>query len=330
MPRQRCLPVLICLLAASWAAAEVTDVIDSFEAPFVNGPVGTQPPGWAYFGYGPPAWSTVETGFTSDGAQSYAWRLPIDSVKDRCGTPGVCEGFSALMQSGVNLDSLAKRTIDWTQPVTMSIDVYCADVSVNGKWKTGLSISSVPRDETNAFVEWGDNGIPNDQWHTVWILFGPDAQTASGTLHFYVDFQVASTDSGENTALFDNLRITYTPIPEPEDCDNDSDDDLDGLTDCDDIDDCTGDPACPCNLIVVFDSDYDGDVDQADFSLLQSCITGTGDPQGLFGSLPAICQCLDVTGPGDVPDDALDQQDLVAFELCASGPGIPADPACDD
>lgn len=137
------------------------------------------------------------------------------------------------------------------------------------------------------------------------------------------------TAPGDVQCYIDNVKLVYRAEPFPENCSNKHDDDGDALIDCED-DDCYHDAACPCNELLVFDVDEDGDVDQADFSLLQSCLTGTGDPGGAFRSLPEACRCLDITGPGNEPDNALDQQDLVAFELCASGPGIPANPACDD
>lgn len=72
-----------------------------------------------------------------------------------------------------------------------------------------------------------------------------------------------------------------------------------------------------------FDRDGDGDVDQADFAVLQLCYTGDADPGLLFD--PAACFCLDADNDLDV-----DQTDLLAFEACASGPGVAADQTCDD
>jgi hypothetical protein len=79
----------------------------------------------------------------------------------------------------------------------------------------------------------------------------------------------------------------------------------------------------------VFDVDADGDVDQADFAVFQSCYTGSGFSDGLS----LTCRCLDVgddnyDGWPDSDGD-IDSFDLAAFEACASGPGIAADPACD-
>ncbi len=76
---------------------------------------------------------------------------------------------------------------------------------------------------------------------------------------------------------------------------------------------CPHDPA--------FDYDDDGDVDQADFGVIQACITGQGG-----GLRPGVdCSCSDWDQDLDV-----DQTDLTKFEECASGPAITADTTCDD
>jgi len=71
------------------------------------------------------------------------------------------------------------------------------------------------------------------------------------------------------------------------------------------------------------DSDEDGDVDQEDFAVWQICVTQTGVAAGAPGD-PADCVCLDVNDNGQI-----NGADLAAFEVCASGPDVPADPCCD-
>jgi hypothetical protein len=65
------------------------------------------------------------------------------------------------------------------------------------------------------------------------------------------------------------------------------------------------------------DADHDGDVDQADYGLWQLCY--------LDQSGPAVggCSCFDRDG-----DHHITVFDYEAFEDCASGPGVPANPAC--
>lgn len=71
------------------------------------------------------------------------------------------------------------------------------------------------------------------------------------------------------------------------------------------------------------DLDRDSDVDQRDFALLQLCYTGSDGGVPLPPEAPD-CTCADLDKDGlDI-----DQSDLLVFEQCASGPGIPADPQC--
>lgn len=67
------------------------------------------------------------------------------------------------------------------------------------------------------------------------------------------------------------------------------------------------------------DTDKDGDVDMADFAVLQKCFDVGG---GLKSDDPR-CACLDAELDGDV-----DLDDAEHFAACAGGPGLPADPAC--
>ncbi|MDM8005455.1 MAG: hypothetical protein QUV05_04795 [Phycisphaerae bacterium] len=70
------------------------------------------------------------------------------------------------------------------------------------------------------------------------------------------------------------------------------------------------------------DADADGDVDQADFAVLQACFTGQA------GGIATGCECFDRDN-GGFGDGDIDSDDWSLFELCASGPGIPANAACD-
>ncbi|HRR83688.1 MAG TPA: hypothetical protein P5316_01645 [Phycisphaerae bacterium] len=84
----------------------------------------------------------------------------------------------------------------------------------------------------------------------------------------------------------------------------------------------------PCNEVFA-DADGDGDVDQADFAVFQLCYTGM---DGGVLTDPDYCQCFDRRNNDNSPgqDNDVDSFDLAAFEDCASGPGVPADPECDD
>jgi hypothetical protein len=70
-------------------------------------------------------------------------------------------------------------------------------------------------------------------------------------------------------------------------------------------------------------ADNDADVDQADFAVFQACYTGPGT-----FTLSAVCKCLDHDLNGSA-NNVIDADDWAAFERCASGSGIPAEPTCD-
>lgn len=74
----------------------------------------------------------------------------------------------------------------------------------------------------------------------------------------------------------------------------------------------------PCGAVFA-DADGDGDVDMTDFAAFQRCLTigAVGVAEG--------CGCFDRPFDGSIGAD-----DLTSFHNCASGAGVPADPACDD
>jgi hypothetical protein len=63
-----------------------------------------------------------------------------------------------------------------------------------------------------------------------------------------------------------------------------------------------------------FDLDDDGDVDQSDFGVYQTCLGKFTDPQ---------CSKIDLEGDGEIGEI-----EHVYFRLCETGPNIPADPIC--
>lgn len=69
------------------------------------------------------------------------------------------------------------------------------------------------------------------------------------------------------------------------------------------------------------DADRDHDVDQDDFGIWQQCFTGNrGTPQ--YPETIYSCHCFD----RDTVPDGVDFDDLVEFENCRTGPGVPFDP----
>ena len=201
----------------------------------------------------------------------------------------------------------------------------------------GVDHQPVPSSLSVVYRPDSERMIPNDgEWATYIIA---DLNGVPEKLYLGLGVRLDASSQGfpadmtqTVTVWVDNLRLVYWAVAVPEVCDNGIDDDLDGLTDCDDSD-CEEMPACTgCQHNPVFDVDDDGDVDHEDFGVLQTCITGTNDPGGVFDTLSEDCKCMDRTGQGGAPDNAVDQQDIAIFEACATGPDIP-DPnlaECDD
>jgi len=73
---------------------------------------------------------------------------------------------------------------------------------------------------------------------------------------------------------------------------------------------------------VFADATGDNDADLEDFGAFQLCYTGEDDLTGAFDQI--ACGHFDGDGDRDI-----DQADFLLFEACVSGPGIPADPTCD-
>lgn len=77
-----------------------------------------------------------------------------------------------------------------------------------------------------------------------------------------------------------------------------------------------------------WDQDDDDDVDMTDFAALQRCLTIGAPGEGVGDG----CQCYDVRSSGGQSggDGEIDAWDLAAFDECASGPAVTADPGCLD
>ncbi len=81
------------------------------------------------------------------------------------------------------------------------------------------------------------------------------------------------------------------------------------------------------------DTDGDGDVDGDDFGVIQRCITGSGPGNPPIPNDPVYCACFDRNGDQDIDQADVGTQGSPppgTFEACASGPTVPANPACDD
>lgn len=228
--------------------------------------------------------------------------------------------------------------------------------------RTGIALyageENIDTDGNGSYdTKWQSPNLADGQWHTLhaaaWAENGNVHQKTwldGGLVEEWIRKSKESTidpifgfndhlhpHQWTSEAYFDYFRVSglgaFAPdgtmiTPFPEVCNNGIDDDQDGLTDCADADCAAGpDPAC-CTGDPLFDLDGDGDVDQTDFGVFQSCYTDAGDPAGLFGSLPLACRCMEVFRPG--ADNDIDRDDYEAFEFCATAPGVAASAACDN
>ncbi len=69
----------------------------------------------------------------------------------------------------------------------------------------------------------------------------------------------------------------------------------------------------------------DGDVDEDDFDQFITCFTGPAIPDVVPPEDPVNCLCFDLNNDG-----IIDMLDFARYQLCYSGEGVEADPACDD
>lgn len=215
MPKLPFLCGLVALVMAAQAGA-VESMIDSFNDGYVSGPIGPMPANWTFFGYGPPAYSSQELGIVlppNDGSNS-SWRvnLPGSGLPNPVGT-------IAIYKAGVSLDTYALPgiPIDWNYPVYLKVDVYGADYSENygpaAKWKQTLDMQGYTR--TDGVIEWGwEGGVGNSQWATLTTTIDPGQGGKTGNLILFLDFDLTGiTFDAVNAAIWENLRIEYTPEP---------------------------------------------------------------------------------------------------------------------
>ena len=89
---------------------------------------------------------------------------------------------------------------------------------------------------------------------------------------------------------------------------------------------------CPYT-IPQYDMDWDGDVDQTDFGLLQFCFGCEADGNGILHNCPEIpgnpehvnCLYADLDS-----DNHVNANDIALFSYCYQGPAVPGDPLCGD
>lgn len=204
---------LLAIVCACQASA-TTVYVDTFNGTFSGGPIGQQPTGWSFFGFGPPAFSTQETGLVqppNDGANS-SFRIDVPGlVTWQAGTIAIYKSVK------VNDYAAPGETIDWTKPVYLRSDVYGVDLGTTTKWAVYLALTSY--DRSTQTIEWGDNGVPNAAWQTLTTTLNPNMSNGNttGTLYAVLDFDFQNKGfTGNDTIIFDNIRFDYTPVAVPE------------------------------------------------------------------------------------------------------------------
>lgn len=205
---------LLCALAMalSTQAGAVTSYIDTFNGSYSAGAIGPQPSGWSYFGFGAPAYSTQETGIVlapNDGTNS-AWRVDVPgSVTNE-------DPFIALYRN-INLNDFALpgQPIDFSKPITVTADVYGNDIASGTKFYSEMFLIGYNASSTGA--EFGDNGFPSGTWQQVsnTVAAGTANPTTSGTVYLALSVDNLTGFAGNNTLIWENLRMDYTPVPEP-------------------------------------------------------------------------------------------------------------------
>lgn len=210
MYRVTAICALLALVLACQAGA-ATAYVEDFNGSYVSGPVGPMPAGWNYFGFGPPSFDSQETGIVlppNTGSNS-AWRIDV---------PGsASSGTIAIYKTGFKLDDVALpgQPIDWTQPVALVADVFGNDLGTGTKFSCNVTLQGY--NTSIQVLEWGDNGATNGTWQTATTaMLGGNTGDVSGTLVLFLDFDFSGkTFQGNSTLIWENLRLEYTPVPEP-------------------------------------------------------------------------------------------------------------------
>ncbi len=158
------------------------------------------------------------------------WKVNPECI-DKGGTNESCYAGSIIVQRPGKVDDLASLPIDWTQPVTLSVDVGGIDLGTDdgrgGKWETAISYPGYqPQDASQSAIEWGHDsatgntnyGTPDD-YDTITLTLAPGQGAPAGptTLILAVNFDYTDLDLVNNRrnkiceAFFENVRISYLP-----------------------------------------------------------------------------------------------------------------------
>ena len=201
----------------------------------IFGPQNANPAAWpwVFFGFGPPASGAQESSITSPNdpalvGSDFAWRynMPNESTASEPTDPfaALFVWFNQTWPFGgtptwdpldTYLINMGELPVDWQEPVTFLIDVYGVNSAAGNTWRQRLVIDQASPsviDTTNAAVDHIAGATP--EWHTLSVVLNGEPNPANDSrflLGLAVDFAIPTTQAGENSAIFDYLRIDYTP-----------------------------------------------------------------------------------------------------------------------
>lgn len=324
--------ILCCvLLSLSSAAGENLVVNGEFE---LDGPGTNLPTGWTSVEGGPPGWDGTSFYGAAGGGHPYA-RPGLNDV------PFQSKCYGDVLEDGASTGATLSQVVGSGDPGETTVGgwTYLADAP-------GSFIRFRLR-QPDSGVEWVSPAIYQIcggdacwTWHEFVIPEGYGFASA-GEVILSLDLQTAfGVGAGIHGVMVDGVELHSPGLATGACCLSDgSCTDVDSEATCLALDSSAtwggDDSSCDtdinengrsdvceaCALNQPFaDADGDGDVDQEDLAVMQTCYTGQS---GFLD--PVLCSCYDAN-----TDNRISQVDLLSFEACASGPGVPADPGCDD
>lgn len=222
-----------CFAVSARASSPRTVVVDDFNGTYTTlattifGPQSANPANWpwVFLGFGPPAAGVKETTIVSPlDPGGAAWRYNMPN-QDTTGEPFM--PFAAILAWFGNsystetwdtlsdyLIGIGELPIDWQQPVTFKVEVYGLNAGTANFWQQRLVVDQAAGsviDDSNAAVAHPVSGSPS--WQTLSLVMNgqPNPPQSSFLLEMAIDFQIIGNAGGQNYAIFDYLRMTYTP-----------------------------------------------------------------------------------------------------------------------
>jgi len=244
-----CAAVVIALPSIAFGESVILDTFNGRYYPPGTGPGGPQEDyataqdtssqwhelwDWVFWGYGPPLYCEQETGiklaphdYPPDSGPNPD--PPNASASERINLPYIGEEDSGIQAYCIGeflgpgtdiaqaLATLGAPEIDWRQPVRIEADVFGHNTGSN-LWQQRIDLSGFEGTFTAHPVNWGQGG-PNQEWQVTYtdlVPNDPDNPDTVFNIYLVVDFTEGGPPEGlVNAALWENLRIVYTPVGPP-------------------------------------------------------------------------------------------------------------------